>query len=385
MSGHATPAKSILADVLARAQLGAVAGLVLAILAACAGADIRTAPFRQRPDSVEPGSLRGPFTGRVVDAATRTPVAGALVYATWTFETGTALPTPAGVEEHVASTDASGSYEIPALRRIPSGARLTDFHLLVYKRGFVAYRSDRRFTDLGPRMDFAQISNQIALDRWRDDYSHARHLRYVGGGSAVAALTSWEADEAAAEMSGERRRPDVASDLIKDQGRGPYLVAAQLLSTDDIKAQTRYDGQFETGPLGDEPDTAVYSSQHFKALGRPETWDIALRMWRLDSAAAQERYAELLDQLPGIEERDEIASRSFRATEGEIRGVGFVDTPRGLVVLLTCGKNQCSKAEDAVALGDKIYERIKTLWPNVAPPKEPSQEPTSKPRAGGTP
>ena len=67
----------------------------------------------------------------------------------------------------------------------------------------------------------------------------------------------------------------------------------------DIKARTKYDGQFETGPLSDEPDTATYSSQHFKALGRPETWDVAIRVWRLDPGKAQERYDELLTQLPG--------------------------------------------------------------------------------------
>ena len=362
------------------------AALVLAA-AACAGPEVRTAPFRQHPDSVAAGDLRGPFTGRVLDAATRAPIAGALVYATWQLESGTALASPAGSREHVGSTDASGHYKIPALAEVPAGARLTDFHLLVYKRGFVAYRSDRRFADLGPRMDFAQLGNSVLLERWREDLSHARHLRYLGGGGAVAALTAWEADEAAAELAGERKRPgSLGTSLVQDSGRGPYLVAAQLLTADDIKAQTRYDGQFETGPLGDEADTATYSSQHFKALGRPETWDVAVRMWRLDPGAAQERYEELLGQLPGIEERDEVASRSFRAAENDIHGIGFLDGPRGLVVLMTCGKSQCASVEDAAALAHKIHDRIKALWPNVAPPAQPPpEEPTTAPPAQPTP
>ncbi|HSK01747.1 MAG TPA: hypothetical protein VK932_10920, partial [Kofleriaceae bacterium] len=244
--------------------------VVLAVLqTACVESAIRTAPFRARPDAADPGSLRGPFSGRVLDATTKTPIAGALVYAAWTLERGSALPEPAGSREIVGSTDAGGYYRIGRIGDLPAGARITDFTLLVYKRGYVAYRSDRRFHDLGPRMDFAQSENQVLLERWRTELSHARHLRFVGAGTAVAALTQWELADASAELDG--RRP--AGEDLRPGREGTYVVAAQLLTDAEIKARTRYDGQFETGPLSDEPDTAVYSSQHFKALGRPETWD----------------------------------------------------------------------------------------------------------------
>ncbi|HSN28574.1 MAG TPA: hypothetical protein VLT45_19950, partial [Kofleriaceae bacterium] len=49
-------------------------------LAGCAESGMRTAPCRVRPDAAEAGSLRGPFSGRVVDATTHAPIAGALVY-----------------------------------------------------------------------------------------------------------------------------------------------------------------------------------------------------------------------------------------------------------------------------------------------------------------
>jgi hypothetical protein len=327
----------------------------------CVDTAIRTAPFRARPDVAEAGSLRGPFTGRVVDATTHAAIAGALIYAAWTFERGTGLSEPAGAKEFVGSTDAAGNYKIPRLDRLPGGTRVTEFTLLVYKRGFIAYRSDRRFSDLGMRMDFAQDNNQVLLERWRNDLSHARHLRFVGSGTAVAALTQWELADASAELDG--RRPRGSDDLRPGRGEGQYVVAAQLLVEGDIKARTKYDGGFETGPLSDEPDTATYSSQHFKALGRAETWDVALRVWRLDPGKAQERYDELLTQLPGIIEKDDVASRSFNATENDIRGVGFLDAPRGIVVLLTCGSNQCISQDDATALAQVIYGRVKSLLP----------------------
>lgn len=346
-------------------SLIAASVVAIAALVACATPPVRTAPFRARPDSVEPGNLHGPFSGRVVDASGGAPVAGALVYASWTFEAGAALPTPAGFRDFTGSTDADGRYTIPALAAgdVPSGARLTDFVLVVYKRGYVAYRSDRRFLDLGPRMDFAQRQNHVALERWREDYSHVRHLRYVGGGPAVAALTSWETEEAVAELSGARKGP---GELVPGRGSGPFVVAAVLLTEADIKAQTRFDGSFETGPMGDEPDTAAYSSQHFKAMGRPESYDVALRMWRLEPGEAQERYEELAQSLPGVSRTDELASRSLRATEGEIRGVAFLDGPRGLVVLLTCGTAQCGSEDDVVALGRRIVQRIEQLVPAPA-------------------
>ena len=333
-------------------------------LAACASRSVRPAPFRVRPDAVAAGDLRGPFQGRVVDATTGKPVAGALVYATWTIQEGYGMAHPAGHREVVTSTDADGGYEVPVLTDIPSGGtrRVTDFYLVVYKRGYVGYRSDRRFSDLGPRRDFAQTNHRIELERWRSDYSHARHLRYVGGGPAIAALTAWEAEAASAELSG-RREPGAD---VQPRNPGSYLIAARLLSEEDVKEITGFDGSFESGPLGDEPDTDSYSSQHLKAMGLPETYDVALRVWRDEPALARQRYAELRGSLPGVEARDEIADQSLRATEGEIFGIGFLDARRGIVALLTCGRSQCASEDMAAALGKAVHQHIQQLWP--APP-----------------
>ena len=333
---------------------------LLCVAAGCTPTGMRTAPYRARPDVAEAGSLSGPFTGRVIDTTTKAPIAGALVYGAWTLERGTGLVEPAGAREFVGSTDAAGYYKVPVLGPIPGGARVTEFALLVYKRGFIAYRSDRRFSDLGLRMDFSQRENQVLLERWRTDLSHARHLRFVGSGTAVAALTQWELADASTELDANTGAGD---DLRPGRSDGQYVVAAQLLTDTDIKNRTKFDGGFETGPLSDEPDTAVYSSQHFKALGRPESWDVALRMWRLEPGQAQERYEELLASLEGGVEKDDIASRSFVVSEGDIRGVGFLDAPRGVVVLFTCGKQQCGSDEDAVSLVRQVYDRLKSLLP----------------------
>lgn len=349
-----------------RLRIHRPAALALAaiVLAACVAPTTppRTATFRARPDAVAPGNLLGPYTGRVLDSSNRAPVTGAVVYATWTLERSNPLPVAAGRREAVVSTDATGRYIIPELSGVPADVRVADFTLVIYKRSFVGYRSDRRFADFGPRRDFAQLDNVILLERWRPELSHARHVRYLGGGGVIGAVTEWEADAAVAELDPDRKI-EGPGPLVPGVGDGPYLVAAQLLKPEDIKARTRFEGSFETGPLGDEPDTATYSSQHFRALGRNESFDIAIRLWRVGPAAAIDRYDELRSGLPGTEERDEIASRSLRAIENDIFGVGFLDGQRGVVVLITCGKSQCASMEDAVALGQQAHKRIKELWP----------------------
>ena len=203
----------------------ALAAVVLAVTA-CGAAKVRPAPFRARPDSVDPGSLLGPFDGKVVDAGTGEPVTGALVYATWTFQSGTALQSPSGYREAVTLDRRRRPLPArPRSRGLPGGGRVADFNLVIYKRGYVAYRSDRRFDDLGPRLDFAQRQNLVRLDKWRSEYSHVRHLRFVGGGPAIAALTRWEMPEAAAELAGVKAGPRVATDLVVGGQRRAGRVA----------------------------------------------------------------------------------------------------------------------------------------------------------------
>ena len=344
-------------------------------LLGCHNQTTRGASFRARPDSVKPGSLEGPFTGQVVDSSTGEPVSGAFIYATWTYTTGYGVMSPGHVTEFVLTSDKNGRYKIPAVADLPAdkrsgppprggSVRITDFHLVVYKAGYVGYRSDRRFRDFGLRRDFAQRENQVVLERWRAEYSPQRHVRYLGGGSAIANFTRDQAKLAAAELSGEGGSGDrIAAEFAPLIGGGSGIVAAQLLSERQIKSITKYDGSFETGPLGDEPDTSAYSSQHFKALQRDQSYDIARRLWKLSTKGAEKRYTELAELLPKVQEIDEIADRPLRSVENGINGVIFLDKGRGVVVMLTCGAAQCDNADVVTDLARLAHEKLEALMP----------------------
>ena len=63
-----------------------------------------------------------------------------------------------------------------------------------------------------------------------------------------------------------------------------------MLTDEEIRAVTGFVGKFEDGKLTDLPTTEFYDSRHFKAAGKPESYDVGLRVWRLGTAAAEVQY-----------------------------------------------------------------------------------------------
>lgn len=336
-------------------------------LAACAPL-VLEAPFPARPDTVEPGSLLGPFDGRVVDAATGKPLQGALVYASWGFDSGAPARAPAGAMVRTTETDSDGRYRLEALAAKPSGAaRLVRFTLIVYKRGYVAYRSDRRFEDSSRRYDFAQRGNAVRLDPFGPQLSHAEHLRFIGGSGRLRKQLQAEAVQASLELSSGRERASVSS-------TGPLLDAAVLLSADELAAVTGYTGTFNVDRLGDLERSASYDSCHFRATGKPESFDAAIRVWKLGSGdELEQRYRRLLAEVPHAESRNEVGDRSLIGRDQSILAAAVEDRARGVVVELTCGVELCKTSERTVVLLRRVLERTQRLG-RAASGENPARE-----------
>jgi hypothetical protein len=348
---------------------------VLILVGGC-GPIVERAPFSYRPDTMTPGDLLGPFEGTVVDGDTDRPLSGAVVAASWAFERGTGLEGPAGSEEVVTETGADGRYHVPVLTKLPSGLsmRVRRFSLIVYARGYVGWRSDRRFPDGRIRRDFSQRGNRVRLEKWRDTLYHHKHLVFLGGGSAIQAASQWELQPAALELEGVR--PTRAAALTEPGAEAvaagpPPLNVVPLLNEDELRGVTGYAGAFIAGKLTDLPTTEFYDSRHFKAEGRPESYDVGLRVWRLGPAGADAQYRKLLTQLPGAEARDEIGDASLRARTGDVFGLAFLSRERGIVVSLSCGANQCTEASQLLRLAKLIEGHLGDLNPAAAPKGAP--------------
>jgi hypothetical protein len=339
------------------------------------------AAFSERPDSLRPGDLLGPFEGLVLDSETERPLSGATVSASWAFERGIGLIGPLGAREVTVETGADGRYVIPALTDLPRGSstRIRRFTLIVYHRGHAGWRSDRRFPDGRARRDFSQRGNRVRLEKWQPSFQHHRHLLFLGGGDAIHAAAAWEVQPASLELEGTGAT----------HGAGPAapvagpkkLNVAGLLSEDEVRGVTGYAGRFELSKLADLPSTEFYDSLHFKAAGKPESFDVALRVWLLGAAGAEAQYRKLLGELPGAKTSDEIGDASLRARTPDVTGVAFLLRDRGAVVSVTCGIGQCPDPEMVLRLAKLVESHLGELpaipgaEPKVEEPKADQPKP----------
>ncbi len=356
-------------------RLGLLAIGLLAALAGC-GPLIEQAPFPVRPDSIRPADLLGPYDGVVVDADSDRPIAGAVVQASWAFENGIGFHAPSGAREVVIETGADGRYAIPRLDDLPEGAstRVRRFTLIVYHRGHVAWRNDRVFPGHLRRRDFSQRGNRVRLERWQPALRHADHLVFLGGGVKMRLAAAWELQPAAMELEGER--VSIGHGPGEAAGPAPFtpLDISRLLSDDEIRGVTGYAGKFEDGKLTDLPTTEFYDSRHFKALGKPESYDVGLRVWRLGTAAAEVQYGKLMNTLPGARTTDEVGDASFRAQVEQIGGLVFLVRERGVVVSMTCGNSQCTEPGQLTKMAKLVEGHLSELPPEPPRPPPPAAE-----------
>jgi hypothetical protein len=312
--------------------------------------------------------MLGPYEGRVIDADSGRPIEGALVVCSWGFHRGVGNQAPEAVRTSETRTDPDGHYRIAQLRDLPGGlsTRLARFSLIVYHRGYVAYRNDRIFHPRWRRRDFAQRNNVVRLARWSPELSHARHLLFVGGTPSLREASSWERKAAAAELAGGApRRPLVGELRVPGARPGPAGgepvpdQASRLLSSDEVRGITGFNGAFEIGRLA-QADDAI-DSLHLKAKDRPERYDVALRLWRLSDAKLRAKYEALLAALPGSQQEDVVGDRSFAVIQGEIMGLGMLKEDAGALVLITCGKGQCTDPQMLRRIAEKVEENLRRL------------------------
>src|SRR5258706_8731154 len=64
----------------------------------------------------------------------------------------------------------------------------------------------------------------------------------------------------------------------------PHQSAEALITPEQVREITNFTDPLEVAH--NEPTTPTYDDVHFKATGKPEPYDVMLRVWTLDRAAA---------------------------------------------------------------------------------------------------
>ncbi len=345
---------------------------------------VREARFRGAKDRVTDASLLGPFDGQVIDQATSEPISGATIVGIWSYDTGDGLIGPFGSETVEVKTDQAGRYRIPAAPLKIRGryVRLVDWTLVVYKRGYVGYRSDVTFEGR-PRTDFTLRHNKVELRKWRDTDSHAQHLLFLAPPPAIQKLVAWEREAANLDLYREAGG-QTATALPTDQP-GPsttlqLLDATELLPPEEVRRRTGFTGAFDRGELGDLAHTHFYHGVHLQAIDREEEFDVAYRVWK-DPPGGLDPVVETFEAtLPGVSPTAEITDETWVYDSDKVRAVAFLDRERNLGVLLTCGGKQCVDIETAIILTGFVFENLDTLQLTDAPsspaPADLGKEPT---------
>src|SRR6185369_11622006 len=116
-------------------------------------------------------------------------------------------------------------------------------------------------------------NNLVKLDRWTGALSHVKHVRFVGGSGTLKRALGSEVVEASLELTSGGPQKGATTAPVAETPGAPTLDATPLLSVDELRAVTGYGGQLTVDKLADLPTTPSYDSRHFKAVGKPETFD----------------------------------------------------------------------------------------------------------------
>jgi len=351
--------------------IGLRAALVTLSLAACAPL-VRPATFVGARDQVTDATLVGPFDGQVIDESTGEPVDNASVVAIWSYDRGDGFIGPNGSEVYETETDAAGRYRIPKapLKIRGRTVRLVAFSLVIYKRGYVGYRSEST-PDGAPRTDFTVRQNKVSLRKWRESDSHAEHLAYLTPPRAIQSLSAWEVElanldlyrelggDAPAAAGGASSSND--NRAVEPRGGDGWLDASELMTPDEIRQRTRTQDRFDVSELADLDRTSFYHGVHYQARDRSEPYDIAIRVWQAPPGGMGPVIETIETTMAGATKGDEITEQTWTLETEGVYAVAFIDAENQAGVLLTCGDMQCADLATALVMGAELQRNLNRL------------------------
>jgi len=126
-----------------------------------------------------------PLEGTVVDAETRRPIEGAVIFAEWTIApmAWIGLPTTSYYRLFETTTNQNGQFKIKVYVFNPIVNKPT---LTIYKAEYVCWKSSYIFPGNNHRDGFKWKSNTLyPLEKFKTEYSHADHVEFIGRGVPI--------------------------------------------------------------------------------------------------------------------------------------------------------------------------------------------------------
>jgi len=113
---------------------------------------------------------------QVVDAETGEPIEGAVLLAQWTITTFLYESASSNYKVVEKVSDESGRMTVPGVFKFG----VNEPKVVVYKKGYVAWRHDYIFPDYKKRTDFMWRDRYMfKLERFKQEYSRIDHLSFI--------------------------------------------------------------------------------------------------------------------------------------------------------------------------------------------------------------
>ena len=133
----------------------------------------------------------------------------------------------------------------------------------------------------------------------------------------------------------------------------PKLRAATLIDGAMVAALPGGPTTMRVGVL--EGASLDYDDIHFQAMNKPESADVALRVYTGPDACTS--HIELHNAFPAAKPVGELGDAAFLAEEDFTYGVAIYER-RGVGLIVLCGKLACPAAGDAIRLARQVHARL---------------------------
>ncbi|RLC98243.1 MAG: hypothetical protein DRI46_11675, partial [Chloroflexi bacterium] len=122
------------------------------------------------------GAFNSTITVKVVDAETDEPIEGAVVLVQWTKTTGFGFKATSIYKLVELVSDKNGELTIPGVFKLGASKPM----LVVYKKGYVAWRNEYIFPSYERRTNFHWRDGYVfRLEHFKAEYSHKDHVSFL--------------------------------------------------------------------------------------------------------------------------------------------------------------------------------------------------------------